>query len=279
MNAPKTKAKLAGDAKADAKGGPEDDVEMGFFEHLAELRSRILKALVGIVPCGILAWAYVDTILGHLLAPLMDAYAALGIPAQVHFANPVDPFVAKLKVAAISGLLLAAPWVFWQLWSFIAPGLYRKERLLAIPFVFFSTLCFSGGACFGYFVVFPAAFQTLLEFGGRLSTGMELTPTLMVSDVLDFVTRMLLAFGAVFEVPVIVTFLAAADVVTWRQLLGFGRWWIVVAAIIAAVLTPPDVGSQMLMLVPLVVLYFFSVGLAFLIQLRRKKPAPDATSA
>jgi sec-independent protein translocase protein TatC len=257
---------------------PEDDVEMGFFDHLAELRSRILKALAGIVPCGILAWTFVDTILGYLLRPLMTAYEALGIPTQVHFANPVDPFVAKLKVAAISGLLLAAPWVFWQLWGFIAPGLYRKERFLAIPFVFFSTLCFSGGACFGYFIVFPPAFQTLLEFGGGLPTGMVLTPTLMVSDVLDFVTRMLLAFGAVFELPVIITFLAAADIVTWRQLLSFGRWWIVVAAVIAAVLTPPDVGSQTMMLIPLVVLYFVSVGIAFLIQFRRKKAA-EATGA
>ncbi|MBC7172275.1 MAG: twin-arginine translocase subunit TatC [Polyangiaceae bacterium] len=95
----------------------------------------------------------------------------------------------------------------------------------------------------------------------------------MVSDVLDFVTRMLLAFGAVFELPVVVTFLAAADVVTWRQLLSFGRWWIVVAAVIAAILTPPDIGSQTMMLVPLIVLYFVSVGIAWLIQFRRKKPA------
>ena len=87
-------------AVTDSAKGPEDDVEMGFFDHLAELRSRILKALAAIIPCGILAWAYVDTILGYLLDPLMNAYAALGIPPQVHFANPVDPFVAKLKVAA-----------------------------------------------------------------------------------------------------------------------------------------------------------------------------------
>ncbi len=265
-------ASKPGPAK-DPNAGPEDDVEMGFFEHLAELRSRILKALAAIVPCGFVAWAYVDEILGYLLQPLTHAYEALGLPTEVHFANPVDPFVAKLKVAAISGVLLAAPWVFWQLWAFIAPGLYRKERFLAVPFVFFSTLCFSGGACFGYFVVFPPAFQTLLEFGGGLPTGMVLTPTLMVSDVLDFVTRMLLAFGAVFELPVVITFLAAADIVTWRQLLAFGRWWIVVASIIAAILTPPDVGSQMMMLVPLIVLYFLSVGIAFVIQLRRKKPA------
>lgn len=261
------------EATSGAGSGPENDVEMGFFEHLAELRARILRALYAIIPCGIVAWIYVDEILGYLLRPLTHAYQALGLPSEIHFANPVDPFVAKLKVAAISGVLLAAPWVFWQLWAFIAPGLYRKERLLAIPFVFFSTLCFSGGACFGYFIVFPAAFQTLLEFGGQLPHGISFTPTLMISDVLDFVTRMLLAFGAVFEVPVIVTFLAAADVVTWRQLLAFGRWWVVVAAIIASVLTPPDVGSQMMMLVPLVVLYFFSVGIAFLVQLRRTKPA------
>ncbi len=255
---------------------PEDDVEMGFFEHLAELRKRILRALLGVVPCIGIAWFFVDTILGYLLRPLTEAYEALNLPTQVHFANPVDPFVAKLQVAAIAGLIFGAPWVFWQIWAFIAPGLYRKERLLAIPFVFFSTLCFSGGACFGYFVVFPAAFRTLLEFGGPLPGGIAFTPTLMIADVLSFVTRMLLAFGAVFEVPVIVTFLAAADLVNYKQLLSFARWWVVVAAVIAAVLTPPDVFSQMTMLVPLVVLYMISVGIAWLIGLRRAKPAEAA---
>jgi sec-independent protein translocase protein TatC len=252
---------------------PEDDLEMGFFEHLGELRKRIIRALLGVLPCILAAWFFVDPILGYLLRPLTKAYEALGLPTEVHFANPVDPFVAKLQVAAIAGLIFGAPWVFWQIWAFIAPGLYRKERLLAIPFVFFSTLCFSGGACFGYFVVFPATFRTLLEFGGPLPGGIAFTPTLMIADVLSFVTRMLLAFGAVFEVPVIVTFLAAADLVNWRQLLSFARWWVVVAAVIAAVLTPPDVFSQMTMLVPLILLYMLSVGIAWLIGLRKGKPA------
>jgi sec-independent protein translocase protein TatC len=127
-----------------------------------------------------------------------------------------------------------------------------------------STVCFAGGAFFGYRVVFPLGFETLLGFDPLPSASIRVVPTIMLTEYMGFATCMLLAFGTVFEVPVVVTFLALVGIVNWKQLLKFGRWWVVIASIIAAVLTPPDVGSQMLMLVPLVVLYFMSVGLAYL---------------
>jgi sec-independent protein translocase protein TatC len=203
----------------------------------------------------------------------------LGEPT-VHFANPVDPFVAYMKIAVVCGFLIASPWVFYQIWAFIAPGLYRKERVYALPFVLASTVFFAGGAFFGYRVVFPLGFETLLGMSGMLpSATMRVQPTIMLDEYMTFATHMLLAFGVVFEVPVIVTFLALVGIVNWRQLLAFGRWWVVIASIVAAVLTPPDVGSQMMMMVPLVVLYFLSVLLAYFFGPKVPKAKADTGNA
>ncbi|MCS6797503.1 MAG: twin-arginine translocase subunit TatC [Myxococcota bacterium] len=257
---------------------PEDDVEMGFFDHLAELRRRLLRALVGMIPTVAVGWAYKEQIMQWLVAPLALAWRRLGMGTpSLHFANPVDPFLAYLKVSLVAGLLLASPWIFWQLWAFVAPGLYRRERRLAVPFVLASTVCFAGGAIFGYVVVLPFGFETLLSFAGPLPDGAgSLQPTLMVDEYLGFAVKMLVAFGLSFEVPVVTTFLAAAGIVDWRALLRFGRWWLVAAAVLAAILTPPDVGSQLLMLGPLVGLYYLGVLLAFLIGRRVERADAEA---
>jgi sec-independent protein translocase protein TatC len=242
-----------------------DDVPMTVFEHLGELRSRLVKSLLGLIPGMWLSWEYKEQLLDFLLAPMSKAWKALGLgEPTVNFANPVDPFVAYMQIAVIGGVMLSAPWIFFQLWSFIAPGLYKRERRLALPFVIASTLFFVGGAYFGYTVVFPAGFETLLGMSGMLpSHSMRVQPTIMLDEYMTFALRMLLAFGVTFEVPVVVTFLALVGLVNWKQLLNFGRWWVVIASVIAAILTPPDVGSQMMMLGPLVLLYFLSVGLAY----------------
>lgn len=254
---------------------PEDDVEMGFFDHLRELRTRIVRALYGLIPGVVIAWMYKEWLLDMLLKPWVAAWHNLNLgEPQIHFANPMDPFVAYLKIALVAGVIAGTPWIFWQLWGFIAPGLYRRERRMAIPFVFFSTLCFVGGSAFGYFIVFPMAFETFLGFAGMLpSHDIVVQPTIMITEYMSLVTRLLLAFGIVFEVPVVVTFLAAMGVVNGPILLRFSRWWVLVAAVLSAILTPPDVASQVMMLVPLVVLYFISVGIAFIIGDRQKKRA------
>lgn len=245
---------------------PPDDVPMTVLEHIGELRSRLIKALLGLLPGTVLAWEFKEYLLDYLLSPLTAAWKQLGLgEPTVHFANPVDLFVAYMKIAVVCGFLASSPWVFYQVWAFVAPGLYKRERYLAIPFVLASTVFFAGGAFFGYEVVFPLGFETLLGLSGMLpSDSIRVQPTIMITEYMGFATRMLLAFGVVFEIPVIVSFLAMIHVVNWKQLLKFGRWWVVIASILAALLTPPDVSSQVMMLVPLVVLYFLSVGLAYL---------------
>jgi sec-independent protein translocase protein TatC len=254
--------------RATAADAPvEEDVPMTIWEHVGELRSRLIKSLVGVIPGMIIAWEYKERLLSFLVQPLTRAWKTLGLgEPTLHFANPIDPFIAYMKIAVTVGCLIASPWIFYQAWSFIAPGLYKKEKIYALPFVFASTLFFAGGAFFGYAVVFPLGFETLLAMGGMLPTGdLRVQPTIMITEYLTFATRMLLAFGVVFEVPVVISFLALAGIVNWKQLLNFGRWWVVIASVIAAVLTPPDVGSMLMMMGPLVVLYYLAVGLAYFV--------------
>ncbi len=267
---------------------PENDEAMSFFEHLAELRKRIIYSLLGMIPTVAAAWIFRKYLFEVLVAPLSKAMRALGMDAPtIHFDKVHDMFVAYLKIAIVVGLIGASPWIFWHVWQFIAPGLYRREKLFAIPFAFASTICFAGGALFGYFVVFPLGIETLLGMGGQLPYGtIILQPTIMIDKYLSFSTQMLLAFGAVFEVPVLVSFLAMAGIVNWRQFLRFGRWWVVIAAALSSLLTPPDIASQMLMFVPLVSLYFISVGLAFILgpkpekstEITKKKSDIEVTS-
>jgi sec-independent protein translocase protein TatC len=257
--------------RASVPTDPEDDEEMTFFEHLGELRSRIMRSLYALVPAFGVCWLYSNWILGQLVAPLEAAWvsmrdkgAALNRP-DLNFHNPTDALIAYLQVSFVFSLLLASPWIFYQAWQFVAPGLYRSEKRLAIPFVLVSTLFFLGGALFGYFLVLPPALETFLGYAGSVpGTQLTLNAMLEIDEYLDFELRMLLAFGVVFEVPVVVSFLSFAGIVNWKQLLNFARWWVVIASIIAAILTPPDVGSQLLMLVPLVVLYLLSIVLAWM---------------
>ena len=267
-------------SQEEVEQGAEDDVAMSFMEHLEELRKRLIYSFLGILPGMSVAWWYKEEILSLLVRPLAQAWRRLGLgEVSLHFANPVDPFVSYLKIAAVVGALFSSPWIFWQIWAFISPGLYRRERRYALPFVIASTLFFAGGAVFSYHFVFPLGFETLLGFAGMLpDQSMRIQPTLMIGEYLSFALRMLVAFGVVFEVPVVVTFLAAIGVVNWKQLLRFGRWWLVIAAVLAGILTPPDVGSQMMMMVPLVGLYFLSVGLAYFIGPKPPKEGPASSA-
>ena len=249
---------------------PQEDQEMTFFQHLNELRSRLLRAIVGMIPAVAIGWLFKKEIKDFLVAPLQPAWEKLNLPghAVLRFSGPADAFMMYMKNSLIAGVLLASPWIFWQLWMFIAPGLYKKEKALAIPFIIASTVCFAGGAVFGYKLVFPEAFTVLLGFSDE-----TLVATMFVKDYMPFFRRMLLAFGIVFEVPVIVTFLAGAGIVTWQQLLKFSRWWIVCASFISMLLTPQDVYTMVMMLIPLVLLYYVGVGCAYLISVFQKKSA------
>jgi sec-independent protein translocase protein TatC len=262
----------------DPAADPEDDVEMTFIDHLRELRKYVVRALWGFIPGIAVAWIYREEILEFLTLPYVHAYRELEIgDPQLHFSNPADLFVAYMMIAVVCGGIIGSPWAFAQIWAFIAPGLYRKEKQLALPFVLLSTIFFVGGAFFGYAFVLPPAFSALFSFAGQLpGFDLRLQPTIMVNEYLDFSLRMLLALGITFEVPIVIGFISFAGLVNWRQLLAFSRWWVVISAVLSAVLTPSgDAGTMLLVLVPLVVLYY--IGILFAYLFGPKPPAAGAT--
>ena len=252
---------------------PEEHT-MTFWEHLEELRKRVIRslgaALVGVAVC----WIYREKLLVVLTKPFTDAWTKgnIGGHASLHFPAPASLFLAYVKIAIVGGLVAALPVILYQLWMFIAPGLYSKEKRLALPFVFVSCGLFATGGYFGWRIAFPIAFQYLLGFSGPVGTeGFEVTPTVMVEDYIEFVSRMLLAFGAVFELPVLIFFLSLAGLVTHKHLIKFFRYFIVLAFVLAAIITPPDVTSQFLLAVPLCVLYVISIGIAWIVDRGRAK--------
>jgi sec-independent protein translocase protein TatC len=179
--------------------------------------------------------------------------------------------LAYFKLSLLGGAAIAAPIIFYQVWAFVAPGLYAREKKFVIPFVVCSTGLFIGGGYFGWRLVFPMAFKYLLTFSGDVSgfwmfkdIELKVTPTVMMSEYIDFVTRMLLGFGLIFEIPLLLVFLSMAGVINYLHLIRYGRWFVVVAFLVAALLTPPEATSQVMMALPMLVLYGVSILLAYL---------------
>jgi sec-independent protein translocase protein TatC len=245
-------------------------------------------ALAFLVGSGV-CWAYKESILIWLTIPLKDGWPqGVGAPA-LHFGTPAALFISYVRLSALSGFLFALPIILYQLWAFIAPGLYSREKKFAIPFVVSSVLLFVGGGYFGYRVAFPPAFQFLLGFAGTLSDKVEqvkggqppitIVPTVMIGDYIEFVTRMFLAFGAAAELPIVAFFLTVAGIITHRHLIKFFRYFIVVAFIISAIVTPPDPLSQILLAVPLIGLYGISIGVSWIFTINRERSMAKAAAA
>lgn len=240
---------------------------MTFWEHLDELRSRLIKIMLAALVGSGFAWTYRERILSWLVTPFREAWQDLQLAKAptLNFPDPAGLFISYLKLSVVSGVVLALPLIFYQLWAFVAPGLYSREKRFALPFVVASTGLFAGGAYFGMKFAFPIAFRYLLSFAGPVDglAGFEIEPTIMVNDYVSFITQMLLVFGGVFELPVVAFFLTVAGLIDHTHLIKFFRYFVVLAFVLAAVLTPPDLLSQFLMAVPLILLYGVSIGIAY----------------
>jgi len=248
---------------------------MTFWEHLEELRSRLVKSIIAVCLGVALAWIYRQPLLAWLTRPFVLAWQKdkLGPIATLHFGSPAALFVGYVKLSVIGGCVFALPVILYQLWAFVAPGLYSKEKRLALPFVVCSCALFAAGGWFGWRVAFPVAFRYLLGFSGQVAgTALSVTPTVMIDDYLTFVGRMLVAFGLVFELPIVVFFLAIAGIVNYRQLIRYARHFIVAAFLLAAIVTPPDVVSQLLLAIPLCVLYAVSIVVAWAVGAKPAAP-------
>src|SRR5262245_3124478 len=239
--------------------GAEADVRMPLTAHLEELRTRLIRALLAVAIGFAACYGVSERLVAWLLRPLT---ALRPDEALVIGTGVTDAFFTKLKVSFIAGIFVASPAVFYQAWRFIAPGLYQREQRVALPFSIAASFFFVAGAAFCYYLVFPVAFRFFLdEF-----TSVGINAQIRVSEYLTFTSRMLLAFGVTFELPVATFFLARIGMLTHRTMIGFARYAVVVIFVVAAVLTPgPDVASQLLMATPLLVLYALSVGIAYVV--------------
>ena len=238
--------------------------KMSFLEHLDELRRRLVVSIVSVLAGFLLvAVFFIDQIFAFVMKPLQ---AILPHGGKLIYTEPTEAFMLQLKVAALAGLILAAPVVMWQVWLFVAPGLYAREKRFALPFVVFSSLFFIGGAAFSHYVVFPTAWAFLASFTTEY---MEFTPK--ISSTFSLYARMLLAFGLVFQMPTVVFALARMGVVTAGFLARHVKYAILSIFIVAAVVTPTsDVVTQAMMAAPMIVLYGLSIVIAWLFA--KKKP-------
>ena len=248
-----------------------DETRLPLTDHLDELRRRLMKCIVAWIAGSILAWSSSERIFGLLLKPAVDA---LGHGRPLLAIAPAEIFFTYLKCAFLAGLVLSLPVVFWQAWAFIAPGLYAKEKRAALPFAAVSTLLFASGALFGYTAIFPVMFKF---FSSVDSDFVQSAWTMQ--EVFGLTTSMFLAFGAAFEIPVVVYFLAIGGIVDVKTLLRGTPYAILIIFIAAAVITPSgDMLTQTLFAAPMIGLYVISIGIAFIFG-KRRKPRFEETDA
>jgi sec-independent protein translocase protein TatC len=259
---------------AEPAASPDGDVRMTIWDHLEELRRRIIKAALGVVVGTVAAWGFRERELAWLVTPYQRTWMSrFHKPLVLQTLAPADAFLGYFELALTAGVCAATPIIFYQLWAFISPGLYKKEKRLIFPFVLFSTTLFLAGVAFAYYVAFPFTFNYFLSLLGPVREGVELTQIVTLEFFLDFSTRFLLAFGAVFELPLFIAFLVLANIVTPKQLLKFGRWATVLAFVVGAVVTPgPEVTSQLAVSLALIGLYFLSIPIAYLLKPRSAEP-------
>lgn len=254
--------------------GPEGDTPMSFWDHLGELRSRLTRAALGVTVSVIFCFIYATELREFLAAPLHKAWVAANMPGkpELQVLAMMDAFMTDMRVAMAGGIFLALPVLFYQFWMFIAPGLYAREKRFVVPFVACSVFMFLLGAAFCYYVVLPWTIQWLLSYTQSTSgAATAVVYNLTLNDYIRDATKILVAFGAVFEFPLLIAFLAYAEILTHRSLLRFWKISVVMIFIIAAFLTPPEPVSQLMMAFPMVGLFFTSVGIAYLIDKSKAK--------
>ena len=296
-------ARRARDDDDDDEPSPEAELEGGrmpFLAHLAELRDRVRNAAIAFVLAFVVCWYFAGDIFAWLREPLfniwrqhtggppcltaeelarsvdphrfIDAMRCIPVgedwgPPRLIYTGLTQPFWVDMSVGLWAGIFVASPLIFYQLWRFIAPGLYKRERRVTVAFAVFSAVFFAGGALFCFYGALPKLYDFFLSYNSR-----DLQSLPSIQEYLDITRDTMLAFGAIFELPLLIYFLAMVGLVTHRSLWKFSRYFIVLAFVIGAILTPgPDVVSQLMMATPMVALYYISIVLAWRVTVKRER--------
>ncbi len=239
---------------------------MGILEHLEELRKRIIYSVVAVAAGFFACWTFADKIYGLMEKPIIAVLHKHQMPESLVYLSPTEPFNLYLKIGLLMGVFVASPVVLYQLWLFISPGLYRNEKRYVFPFMFSTVALFLAGGYFGYKLVFPQALEFLISYGGRFR------PTITIGEYTDLFLTVILGLGAVFEIPIVIFFLALMGIVNagwmWRNF----RYSILVIFIIAAILTPTtDIMNMCIFAAPMVVLYLVSIGIAWIVHPKQRR--------
>lgn len=237
---------------------------MSFLDHLDELRRTLIHTFVGLL-VGVIACYFVSSFIQEFLLEAIQKHDGI----RLSLLAPTEGFVVRLKISLVAGIFVAIPWILYQIWKFVAPGLFKHERKMVPPVVFFSSLCFLTGAAFAWFVL-PWATTFFLGFSTSTVENMW-----SLSRYIDFILRMFLAFGCIFELPILIYFLARFGIVTTKLLRKYRRHAYVLVLIAASLITPPDVFTQIILALPMVILYEISILLAVIAQKKWEKRRSD----
>ncbi len=255
------------DANKGNSEGAEDDVPMPLMGHLNELRRRLFRIVIMVI-LGFVAFYGVSEQLYAYLSEPLRVYLPEG--SKLVYTSPQGAFFTYMKVALVASIFGTSPFSFYQIWAFIAPGLYREERRAVLPLAFFSSVFFLAGASFCFLLVFPIAFQFFMGFATD-----SIVPMISVEEYLSFALKLLIAFGVVFEMPLFAFFLARFGLLSPEFMRRTRRYAILVVFIVAAILTPPDVFSQVLMALPMLLLYEVSIYVAGMAYRKKNQNAEE----
>jgi sec-independent protein translocase protein TatC len=255
------------------RGGPEteDDLpRMGFFEHLEEFRRRLITSLVAIAAAFAIAWSRAEWLFEILARPVRRFLPA---GQNLAYTTLTEPFLLYFRVALLGGLILASPIILWQLWLFIAPALYRREKRFAVPFLFASVFFFLAGCAFGYLEAFPVVVGFLVGMGSRFQA------VITINEYLSTASKIILGLGICFELPILIFFLTRMGVVNERWLLKKFKYAVLVVFVVAAIITPtPDVATQTVFAVPMLLLYLLGIAISWIFR-KRRAATPEAGAA
>jgi sec-independent protein translocase protein TatC len=240
---------------------------MGFLEHLEELRKRIIWSLAAVVAGFGVAFTYSDRIYAVMQQPILQALARHGLEERLVYLTPVEPFNVYLKIGLVGGIFLASPFVLYQVWMFISPGLYRREKRYILPFLVATVGLFLAGGYFGFRIAYPMALEFLIGYGEQFQ------PMITIGAYASLFLTVVLGLGLVFEMPVLIFFLALMRVVSARFLWENFRYAVLGIFIVSAFITPPDVMSMFVFAGPMLGLYLISIGIAWMVNPGKKKAA------
>src|SRR2546423_11913628 len=254
-------------------GQAQDLPSMSFLDHLEELRRRLIYSIIGAAVGFFVCWGYAENIFALMQKPIMEALHRHGMPEKLVYLNPTEPFNLYLKIGFMAGIFVASPFILYQLWMFVSPGLYRNEKRYVVPFMVSTIALFTSGGYFGYKVVYPAALNFLINFGKQFQ------PMITIGEYTSLFLSIILGMGLIFEMPILVFFLSLMGIISAGFMLKNFRYSILVIFIIAAIVTPTtDILNMCIFAAPMIALYAVSIGVAWLVHpktraARREKQA------